>query len=168
MADTDKVEVDFAARDTATVSNTGAISLASDYQAGATLANNVNVVTGFEVDGSKLNSAAATVDIGYDGTNLTVTVKNSGGTTLNTATTTALAGGETFDNFGIKFTLDAVNFDATDVWDLNTINLSSTTTTTNTTVDASASFQIGANQSQSMSLGIYDMRASASGYHWFR
>ncbi|MDM5332436.1 flagellin [Ureibacillus composti] len=161
MADGDKVDIDFAARETAVNgSNTGDISLSSDYQTGATLTNNANVIEDFELDGSKINSKAATIDIGYDGMNLTVTVKDAGGQTLDTSTSSVVAAGDTFDNYGIKFTMGA-DFDATDVFDLKQIKLESTTT--NDTVDASATFQIGANENQSMTLSFSDMRAAALG-----
>lgn len=164
MSAGDKVEVDFGARDTATLSNTGDISLSSDYSA-ATIVSNKNVIADFEVDGDKLNSNAASIEISMAaGDKLTVTVKDANDQVLNTATTSALAASEGFDSYGIKFSLNS-DFASGDTFTLKPIKLTATTTDTSTTKveDASATFQIGANENQSMSLSFSDMRAKALG-----
>ncbi|WP_315372989.1 flagellin [Paenibacillus xylanexedens] len=163
MATGDKVVVDFAARAAATpaVSNTGTIGVGSDYKAGATLANNTNVIKDFTVDATKLDPKAAKIDLKMDAGELTLTVSDKDGNALNTLTTKDLADGDTFSEYGISFKLDGL--DAADSFELNTINLDTKTTTVAVTEDKSASFQIGANQNQSLSLGVNDMRAGALG-----
>ncbi|WP_435167108.1 flagellin [Paenibacillus glycanilyticus] len=163
MATGDGFDMDLGTRETASAgSNAGAIGLSSDYQSGATFANGASVIDNLAVDGSKLDPRAATLDIGYDGTDLTVTVKDASGNALNTVKTSAIASGSKFDAFGVSFEFNA-DFDPTDTFDLNQIKLSTTSTTVDTKEDHSATFQIGANQNQSMSLGVSDMRASALG-----
>ncbi|MNC36159.1 Flagellin [compost metagenome] len=97
----------------------------------------------------------------------TVSLLDKDGTAISTSTFSATAGSElNYDANGIKFTLD-IGADATALttgnFKLEVKSESKTVTEGRVVKDQSASFQIGANQSQTLSLAVSDMRASALG-----
>jgi len=133
-------------------------------------------MTAIAVDGSgALLEGVDKIDVKWDEGAETFTVTQSAGADVKSTTTFSLASGETlkFDADGIKFDFtgtagtganDAV---ITGSFALKTETTAVTTAPTVTSPavveDRSASFQIGANENQSMSVGINDMRASALG-----
>lgn len=172
-----KVTVDIAGATTdGKLATKGALSTDAGIQAATTndAATAKAVLTKISVDGDskQLLENVAKVKVEYDnGTNTaTVTLLDKDDKAV-TKTDFSLAEGATlnYDANGIKFDFKAgqgdgaapKNYEGT--FELQT---KATTTTTNVgevTEDKSATFQIGANQNQSLSLGVNDMRAAALG-----
>lgn len=134
-----------------------------------------SVLSKITVDGdsSQILADVAQVKVDFDSANnkATVSLLKADGTSVVSSTEFSLAAGDTlkYDANGIKFDFTAgakgaaADADYSGTFKLET---KSTTTTTNVgevTEDKSASFQIGANQNQSLSLGVNDMRAAALG-----
>ncbi|MBB3114247.1 flagellin [Paenibacillus phyllosphaerae] len=145
--------------------------VAQDWTTNDSTAGNEPAMTGFEVDAADpdLIANVSQVNVQFDGTNLIVDLQDSTGTSVS-KTTYSWDGATAFDYDanGIKFNLDAG--DATDL--TGTFKLETETkkvvteagkTTAAVTEDRSLKFQIGANQNQSMTLAVSDMRASALG-----
>ncbi len=128
-----------------------------------------STVSDIKVDGNsaQLLENVAKVDVAWDGTNATITLKDATGADISSSQF-SLAAGKTlnYDANGIKFDF-ALGTGATGNFK-GTFNLETKATTTTTNVgevieDKSATFQIGANENQSMSLSFSDMRAKALG-----
>ncbi|AIQ55153.1 flagellin N-terminal helical domain-containing protein [Paenibacillus sp. FSL R7-0331] len=135
----------------------------------STTATSVSISGDIVVDGtsSKLLEGVTNVSVSWDSNVATVSLLDKDGTAISTSTFSATAGSElNYDANGIKFTLD-IGADATALttgnFKLEVKSESKTVTEGRVVKDQSASFQIGANQSQTLSLAVSDMRASALG-----
>ncbi|WP_339284428.1 flagellin [Paenibacillus sp. FSL R5-0486] len=134
------------------------------------------VVSDIVVDGDSKSiiAGADKLDIEWDETSKSFTATLSAGGTKLSETKFSLDEGETlnYDADGIKFSFTATGDTANDGNIKGSFALKTATTKVETAPDVtapaeyedkSASFQIGANQNQSLSLGVNDMRASALG-----
>ncbi|MFS0725887.1 flagellin [Paenibacillus sp. 1P07SE] len=161
MADDSNIEVNLKELADETLPTSGAISLQSDYTV-TTLTNKANVFDNFKITGAEALEGAASVEISVSGAELTVVIKDADGNALSTDTIKDIAAGTKYNEHGISFEINA-SYDAADDFTLNPITLETESVTTQPTVDQSLTFQIGANQNQTMSLGIEDVRANALG-----
>ncbi|WP_017211312.1 flagellin [Clostridium beijerinckii] len=122
---------------------------------------------------SGVASAAATIEIeALDSTGaatlsaMTVRIKDSSGNVLMSDFVSAISSSQvSYDNNGISFTLSAGSVSATSAtmsFKLDDYKKTSSATVL-ATQDDSLTFQVGANEAQSMSVSINDMRAKALG-----
>ncbi|RED33785.1 flagellin [Paenibacillus sp. VMFN-D1] len=164
------VDLDQAAKAASGNLTGGAISTNSGTQAIATQTGTADsTISNFKVDGDsdQLLDGASQVSIKWNGTNATVELQKADGSKVS-STAFSLAAGETlnYDANGIKFDF-TLGTGATGTFDatikLDTKDTKTTTNVGEVTEDKSATFQIGANQNQSLSLGVNDMRAAALG-----
>jgi len=159
---------------------TGTYGLVHDFTNSTQAAN----FTKFTIDGTNPALVGAKyIQVGFDGTKITVDVYAADGTTkiLSDTYTPATAPSKAGDTFeyeenGINFAFKLINDSSGTVittFTTNKLDISNfvakltteTTTTTSTVVDKDNSLimQIGANASQTISVAINDMRASALG-----
>jgi len=168
------------AKGTSTNNVTGTYGLVHDFTDSTEAAN----FTKFTIDGTNPALVGAKyIQVGFDGTKITVDVYAADGSTkiLSDTYTPATAPsneGETFEyeENGINFAFELIKDPSGNVittFTTNKLDISNfvakltteTTTTTSTVVDKDNSLimQIGANASQTISVAINDMRASALG-----
>lgn len=163
---------DATAGDGTTLVSGGAISTDSGMTGVTTQTGTADsTLSDIKVNGEskELLSGAAQVKVTWTGDKATVALLNAAGDKTLTTTDFSLDAGDTlkYDANGIKFdftvgTGATGSFEATVKLDMADPK-SVTETVGRETEDKSASFQIGANQNQSLSLGVNDMRASALG-----
>lgn len=127
-------------------------------------------LTDFTVDGTsnQLLANVSKVQVSYNAGKLTVDLQGSAGSISKTDFSWDGTGDFNYDANGIQFKLDAGDATAFDgTFNLKTatskVTLAPQETKPAVTEDRSATFQIGANQNQSLSLGVNDMRAAALG-----
>ncbi|WP_128103747.1 flagellin [Paenibacillus sp. DCT19] len=158
--------------DGTTLVSGGAISTNSGMQGFTNTGTADSTLSNLVVDGSsnQLLADASKVKIEWAkaGDKATVTFLKADGTTELTSTEFSLEQGDslTYNANGVSFKLDIAatatgTFEGT--FDLEMANKSVTDTVGAVYADKSASFQIGANEHQSLALGVNDMRASALG-----
>ncbi|WP_285891555.1 flagellin [Lederbergia citrisecunda] len=145
-------------------------AIADGVDASTTLAGQGAQLTNFKVDGDspELLANVAQIKIAWDGTDLIVDLQDDKGVSVSKSTlswdgTSSIS----YESNGVSFDLDAqdaTDFSGTFKFETEKVAVeTSKTADTTTTVDKSLSFQIGANDNQSMSVAINDMRASALG-----
>lgn len=165
------IDLDKAAGVTTTASGSLAgktIQTKSTTQDFSTTNTSVSITSDIVVDGtsSKLLEGVTNVSVTWNSNVATVALLDKDGAAVSTSTFSATAGSKlNYDANGIKFTLDikAGATNTTGNFKLDTATTSKTVTEGREVKDQSASFQIGANQSQTLSLAVSDMRASALG-----
>ncbi|WP_405130892.1 flagellin [Paenibacillus sp. FSL H8-0317] len=139
---------------------------ATDNSTGATKA----ALTGFKVDATnaQLLANVSDVKVTLAGTDLTVDLLDKDGNSVSSTKFSGVGATFNYDANGIKFDLAKGNATALE----GTFKLETATAKVEVVgpeispaeyEDRSASFQIGANQNQSLSLGVNDMRAAALG-----
>ncbi|WP_438447382.1 flagellin [Gorillibacterium sp. sgz5001074] len=176
MANNDKIDIELGTGGAALTDATGTVGTKNDWTTNTSAGVNAAVTaSGIQVDNTSAKYLADVSQITITGAGLgaaagtiQVDLKNAGGTTLISEkfTFSASQANQTFtyDNNGVKFGIDikdATAFALTQKFATE----SKTVTPASTTVasDKSLLFQIGANQNQSMSLDINDMRSGALG-----
>lgn len=172
-----KIDLDKAAGVTATADGTtlvsgGAISTDSGMQGFTNTTGVASTLSNLVVDGNsnQLLADASKVKIEWDDTNSKAKVSflKADGTSVLTSTDFSLVKGNTlnYNANGVSFTM-AIDAGATGpltgTFDLKMADKSVTDTVGDVFADKSASFQIGANEHQSLTLGVNDMRAAALG-----
>lgn len=127
-------------------------------------------MTNFKIDAadSQLIANVSQVKVTLAGTDLTVDLLDAGGASVSSTKFSGVGATFNYDANGIKFDLAKGTATAlVGTFKLETATTEVTTEPQETTPaeyeDRSAAFQIGANQNQSLSLGVNDMRAAALG-----
>ncbi|WP_010286849.1 flagellin N-terminal helical domain-containing protein [Kurthia massiliensis] len=124
-------------------------------------------LTSFKVDGDSKQLLADVTKVGvtWDGTDLTVDFLKEDGTTKVSSSVQSWDGTSAinFKENGVSFTLDAKDSSAITATTFNLKNDTFAEKAADVTEDKSLKFQIGANEKQSLSVSIGDMRAKALG-----
>lgn len=168
----DKVDINLVATETAAFdATTSNIKVRNDWTTNDTDPTKAATMSSFQITNSaeKVDNLAkvkivAASDVGAANSSLTIQLMDAANNVLreDTVTTAAVMKGTTvaYNNNGVQFNL-AFAASATGTGYEITVDLDQATT--NVTKDNSLAFQTGANEGQSMSLGISDMRSVALG-----
>ncbi len=142
----------------------GAKTTANDFTTNVLSGGGTNraTVSGLSVTPMSGWTDVRSMDVTWDGTKLTVILKDADGTTLNSDDTITWSGAAayTYNEHGISFKVDrqhATEFSFSTTFDTETKSV------TEDRADNSLKFQVGANESQAMMLDMGDMRSVALG-----
>jgi len=173
-ADTDSITIDIAQQH-ATIAGDVALTTQNDWSNnGAATGGQTVISSGISLDvtNNDILDSATSVEVSFADNSYTVHVENSAGDTLVNDTVTLTAGatftaGTVHDANGVSFTFTnslSVGATSSATYTVTDGDMTTSTATTETVAaDNSLSFQIGANESQSMSLTLDDMRSEALG-----